>query len=226
MRRLILIVILFAAVAGGYVAVTQSRADAGPELKDIAAVVDSVRDASFPHLKGAEITLHEMHSDYVYLETRFTIPSFLFERRLRYMVTFNPAALARGVPPDGLRAIVAHELAHADYFYSHSRMGLLSLIQLLSARFTVQFERAADLEAISLGYGPGLQLYRTWLYQNVPANRMPEKKANYFSPEEIDAILRAVREDPHVMQTFARCVPRDIMEIQREARNPSGSCDH
>jgi len=49
--------------------------------------------ASFPQLKDAEITVHRLRSDYIYLEARFTFASYFFERRLRYMVLFNPDAL-------------------------------------------------------------------------------------------------------------------------------------
>jgi hypothetical protein len=104
-------------------------------LKAIAPLVDGVRAASFPQLKGAQISLHPMRGDYIYLEGRFTFSSFFLARQLRYMILFNPEAMARPVPPDGLRAIVAHELAHIDYFSRQSRMGLVSLIQLLGAPF-------------------------------------------------------------------------------------------
>ena len=75
----------------------------------------------------------------------------------------------RGVPPVGLRAIIAHELAHIHYYRAQSRMGLLSLGRLLLPTFNTRFERQADLEAIALGYGPGLQEFRKWLYINIPA---------------------------------------------------------
>ena len=193
-------------------------------MKAITPLVDSVRAASFPQLKDAEISFHPMRSNYIYLEGRFTLSSFFLARKLRYMILFNPEAMARQVPPDGLRAIVAHELAHIDYFNRQSRMGLVSLIRLLGAPFAARFERGADLEAIALGYGPGLESYRTWLYRNVPASRMEEKKRDYFSPEEIESILRAARQNPQIMSAFSACVPRGLAEIERESRNPNAPC--
>jgi hypothetical protein len=160
----------------------------------------------------------------VFLETRFTFSSYFFSRRLRYMLSFNRAALARGVPEEGLRAIVAHELAHIDYYQSQSRMGLMGLVRLVSSSFNTRFERTADLETIALGYGPGLQSYRTWLYRNIPPSRMEEKKRDYFSPAEIDAILRVERQNPEVMRTFARCVPLSLADIEREAQQPAAAC--
>ncbi len=197
-------------------------ADSG--FTEISRLIDSVRNASFPQLKDAEITVHDLHSDSVYLETRFTLSSYFFGGKLRYMIQFNREAVNRRVPAEGLRAIIAHELAHIDYFQSQSRMGLAGLVRLISPSFTVSFERKADLETIALGYGPGLEQYRTWLYRNIPRDRIAEKKRDYFSPDEIEAILRAEKQRPGMMRRFAQCVPRNLAEIEDEARNPSVSC--
>ena len=193
-------------------------------MREIGALVESVRAASFPQLKDAHIAIQPMSSDYIYFESRFTLPSLLFQRQLRYQVLYNPAALSRRAPPDGLRAILAHELAHIDYFHRESRMGLVSLVLLLSAPFAARFERAADLEAIWLGYGPGLESYRVWLYRNVPPSRMEEKRRDYFSPEEIEAILRAAQQNPQIMGVFSACVPRGLKEVERLSRDPRAPC--
>jgi integrase len=154
-----------------------------------------------------------MRGDSVYLEGRFTLVSFLFARHLRYLVLFNPEAAARQVPADALEAIMAHELAHIEYYDRRRRIALLGLIRLVRASFTVRFERGADLRAIALGYGPGLESYRRWLYRNIPASRIAQKKRDYFSPEEIEAILRAARDNPQMMDVFTACVPRSLAEI-------------
>lgn len=95
-------------------------------------LVESVRAASYPQLKDVEIAFRPMRSDYIYFESRFTFSSFFFARKLRYMILFNPEVIPRQVPPDGLRAIVAHELPHIDYFNRQSRMGLVNLIQVVT----------------------------------------------------------------------------------------------
>ena len=136
MRRIIPVLLLAGVGIGGYVAFRQSPPESpqtDAAMKAITPLVDSVRAASFPQLKDAEISLHPMRSDYIYLEGRFTFSSFVLGGRLRYMILFNPEAMARQVPPDGLRAIVAHELAHIEYFNRQSRMSLVSLIRLLGA---------------------------------------------------------------------------------------------
>jgi predicted SprT family Zn-dependent metalloprotease len=81
-------------------------------------------------LEDAEITVYDLRSDFDYLQARFTVASF-FTRKLHYMIFFNPEAIRRHVPDDGLRAIVAHELAHINFYESQSRMGLVSLVDLL-----------------------------------------------------------------------------------------------
>jgi len=197
----------------------------GQADRNIAQLVESVRAASYPQLKDEQITLGEMHSDYIYFESRFQFSSF-FSHKLRYLILFNPLAAARQVPREGLRAIAAHELAHIDYYYGQSRMGLVGLVRLVSAPFAARFERGADLEAIALGYGPGLASYRTWLYQNVPPSRMEEKKRDYFSPEEIAAILHAAERNPQVMRKFAACVPRNLAEIMAQSHAPEAPCSN
>ena len=97
-------------------------------------------------------------------------------------------------------------------------------MRLVSAPFAARFERGADLEAIALGYGPGLESFRTWLYRNVPASRMEEKKRDYFSPEEIEAILQAAQRNPRIMAVFSACVPRGLAEIKSESQDPSAPC--
>ena len=100
MRRVLPIVICSALLAGAYVTLRNARAagaEDDPAIRDIAGLVDTVRSASFPQQKGVTITVHEMSSDYVYMESRFTFTSFFFRPRLRYLMLFNRAALARQV---------------------------------------------------------------------------------------------------------------------------------
>jgi len=192
-------------------------------VETIRPLVDSVRRASFPQLADADIGIYRLESDYIYLEARFSVASY-FGRRLHYMVFVNPETFRRGVPVDALRAIVAHELAHINYYQSQSRMGLLSLVRLLVPASNARFERKADLDAIALGYAPGLRSFRLWLYRNIPADRMSEKMRDYYSPEEIDALLMAEGERPGSMSTFIRCVPRNLAEIHEYERAPAGEC--
>jgi hypothetical protein len=189
----------------------------------IAEVIQSVRQASFPRLSRADIAVYDLRSDSDYLQARFTVSSF-FSRKLQYMVFFNQEAIRRQAPAEGLRAIVAHELAHISYYEDQSRMGLLSLVGLLVPSFTTRFERKADLDAIALGYGRGLQTFRVWLYRNIPPAKVADKKRDYYTPEEIEALLRAETSHPGMMSKFHRCVPRNLEQIHEEARAPAAGC--
>jgi hypothetical protein len=192
-------------------------------LADIEKAINDVRHASFPELERADISVYDLHSEFDHLQARFTVSSF-FARKLRYMILFNPEAIRRHVPADGLRAIVAHELAHINYYESQSRMGLLSLALLLLPAFTARFERKADLDAIALGYGPGLEIYRIWLYRNIPREAEAEKKRDYYTPDEIEALLQAETKHPGIMSKFSRCIPRNLAEIAQQEGTPAGDC--
>jgi Zn-dependent protease with chaperone function len=189
----------------------------------IQQMIESVRQASFPLLSRADIAVYDLRSDSDYLQARFTVSSF-FSGKLQYLVFFNQEAIRRQVPADGLRAIVAHELAHISYYEHQSRMGLLSLAGLLVPSFSTRFERKADLDAIALGYGRGLETFRIWLYRNIPPARVASKKRDYYTPEEIEALLRAEMDHPGIMNKFQRCTPRSLAEIDKEVRSPAGDC--
>jgi hypothetical protein len=128
-------------------------------------------------------------------------------------VYVNPRLFELQAPEAGVRAIIAHELAHVLYFKNRNRVQLLGLVRLISKRYTAKFERRSDLKAISLGYGEGLKAYRRWLYGNVPASKLGEKRRNYFSPEEIDAILSASRTRPELLDYWVKQVPLSLDEI-------------
>ena len=207
----------------GLLAAYGDTARAAPPFEGIKQVIQSVRQASFPRLSRADIAVYDLRSDSDYLQARFTVSSF-FSRKLQYLVFFNQEAIRRQVPAEGLRAIVAHELAHISYYEDQSRMGLLSLVGLLVPSFTTRFERKADLDAIVLGYGRGLQTFRIWLYGNIPTATVADKKRDYYTPEEIEALLRAETSYPGMMSMFQRCVPRNLEEINEEARAPAAGC--
>ncbi|HEY7543760.1 MAG TPA: hypothetical protein VID27_02700, partial [Blastocatellia bacterium] len=145
-------------------------------------MVEEIRARSFPELHNAEIQIKTFQSSSDYFRSRFGWPQFFFGR-MRCLLMVNPSVFEQSAPEAGIRAIIAHELAHALYYRERNRLRLIGLIRLASKNFTAQFEREADLQAISRGYGEGLQQYRAWLYQNVPPSRLEEKKRNYFSPE-------------------------------------------
>jgi hypothetical protein len=140
---------------------------------------------------------------------------FLLLMRMRYFVDVNPVLLQCNAPSDGTRAIVAHELAHVVSLSHGNRLRRLGLIRLISERYTVKFERGADLEAIHRGYGDGLKAYRTWVYNHIPPDKLQQKLRTYFSPDEITAIQVKLQERPDLFEYWKRHVPRNLQEIQR-----------
>jgi hypothetical protein len=175
--------------------------------------VREIRGASFPQLAKVDLQLREFHSQADYFRTRFSVPRFLFLQRMRYFVEVNPALFGLEAPPDGICAVLAHELSHVVSLEHGNRIRRLSLVRLLSKSYTAQFERKTDLEAIRRGYGDGLKSYRTWFYAHIPAVALPAKRRNYFSPEEIEAIQRRTQERTDLFASWSKHAPRNLQEI-------------
>ena len=175
-------------------------------------MIDRVISSSYPELEGSDIQVKIFSSRSDYFKARFGYPQYLFTR-MRYLLFVNPRVFEIQAPEEGVRAIIAHELAHLDYFKRRNRVRLVGLVRLTSKGFTARFERWADLKAISLGYGEGLKEYRQWLYRNVPASKLADKQRNYFSPDEIDAILSKARSRPELFEYWLKNVPLNMDQI-------------
>lgn len=184
-------------------------------IEKVRRIVEEVKAASFPQLRNTEIEIKLFDSPSDYFQSRFTFTSFLFAKRLRCLLKVNRNVFADGVPEDGLRAVIAHELGHALYYKSRNRLKLLGLARLICQNFTARFERATDLEAIARDYAGGLKSYRRWLYGRIPANKLAEKKRNYFSPEEIDAIQLKLRLRPDLLKQWRKRPPHSLPEIEK-----------
>jgi hypothetical protein len=135
-------------------------------------------------------------------------------QKMHYIILVNPQFFVKNAPENGIRSILAHELAHVLYYAERSRFELLGLIKLSSKDFAQKFERGADLEAMARGYGEGLIEYRKWLYQNIPPKNLEEKKRNYFSPEEIELMLEILKQSPKALEKWRKNVPRNQTEIK------------
>jgi len=181
------------------------------------ALVESVIVSSFPELSRTDIRLREFQSKSDYFRTRFSVARYLSFTRMRFFIEINPQVFALNAPEEGVRAIIAHELEHVVYLSRRNRLRLLSLARLGSADYKTRFERRADLGAISRGYGSGLRSYREWLYPNIPASAVAEKRRDYFSPEEIELIEVIRRRRPEMLGFWSKHVPRNIDEIRRQA---------
>jgi hypothetical protein len=178
-----------------------------------------VRATSFPELQARVVNSRTFNSSADYFRTRFSISRFLFFRRMHYFVEMNPRIEKGGPAAEGTCAILAHELVHIVRMSEGNRMHLLGLVRLASDSYTARFERSADLEAIRRGYGPGLVVFREWVYKNIPANAVKRKKRNYFSPEEIVAILQATKSKPELFAYWDKHVPLSLEQIESSAKN-------
>jgi len=174
-------------VAGALLAQAQTKA---PEWA--VRLVHDVRSSSFPELLDRDICVRQFAGSPDYFQARFSIWRFLTVRRMRYVIRVNSAAALLAAPEEGKRAIIAHELAHVAYYANGNRLRLFGLIRLASKGFRQRFEKRADVQALQRGYAQGLKQYRIWLYQHVSAGVLQEKRRDYLTPEEIDAIQRKI----------------------------------
>jgi hypothetical protein len=181
-------------------------------------IVSDLRSHSFPEVTQVDIRMRTFHSQADYFRTRFSLARFFSPLRMRYFVEVNPALFRQQAPPDGVCAVLAHELVHGVTLSHGNRIRRLSLVRLLSKGYTAQFERRADLEAIHRGYGDGLKSYRTWVYDHIPPNKLQEKLRNYFSPKEIAAIQMKLQEQPDLFAYWSKHVPSNLGEIQSGGR--------
>ena len=189
-----------------------SAESAARTLDRARVLVKEIISVSYPELKGTAIQIKLFESESDYFKARFGVPQFL-SGRMQYLVFVNPRVFDRGSPDRGVRAILAHELGHVLYFKTRNRLKLLGLVRLASKASTQRFERWADLQAISRGYGEGLKEYRQWVYENIPASKLAAKRLTYFSPEEIDAILFASSARPDLLAYWLRHVPLNLDQI-------------
>lgn len=172
-----------------------------------------IKDA-YPELANTDIRVQTFASKSDYFRTSFSFQRFLFGLKMRYFIKVNPRFLDLNAPDEGIRAILAHELGHVFDFQRKNRLRLFGLIRLTSKNYTARFERWTDLQAISRGYGEGLKAYRLWLYNNIPADKLTEKRRNYFSPEEIELLHAKLKRHPALMKQWLAHVPMNLKEIE------------
>jgi hypothetical protein len=203
--------------ANAGVLVASAGAANGAVPASLQANFNLVRQSTFPELANKVVRSRTFSSSSDYFRTRFSISRFLFLQRMHYFVDMNPRIAASGPSEESVCAILAHELVHIVGMSSGNRIHLLGLARLASGSYTARFERAADLEAIRRGYGPGLITYREWVYKNIPASALRQKKRNYFSPEEITEILRLSQADSSLFAYWKAHVPLSLREINGAA---------
>ena len=199
------------------------NSDSKSEERDVAigvasAMILDVRGTSFSELAHIDLRVRTFRSQSDYLRTRFSFSRFLLLMPMQYFVDVNPALFQEQAPSDGVCAILAHELVHIVSLSRGNRIRRFGLVRLLSKRQTAKFERRTDLEAIHRGYGDGLRSYRKWVYAHISADKLPEKRRNYFSPEEIGAIQILLEKRPELLGYWNAHVPMSLQEVQNGRR--------
>lgn len=184
----------------------------------VSATILEVRRVSFPELAHIDLRVRTFRGHADYLRTRFSLSRFLLLMPMRYFADVNPALFQDQAPSDGVCAILAHELAHFVSLSQGNRIRRFGLVRLLSKRQTAKFERRTDLEAIHRGYGDGLRSYRMWVYTHIPSDKLSEKRRNYFSPEEIEAIQILLEKRPELFGYWNAHVPMNLQEVHNARR--------
>ena len=174
-----------------------------------------IAQKSFPEIKTKKIKVETFKSKTSFFKAQFSMLRYLTLQRMRHLLFVNPLVFEKEAPPEGIRSIIAHELAHISYYTRKNRIELLGLSRLSSNGFTAKFERKADLEAIDRGYGKGLIVYREWLYNNIDQKEIFGKKRNYFTPRELKVILEVLKKKPAMIDVWKKNVPLNLEEIEK-----------
>lgn len=196
-------------------ACSRQSVSSGEAVDRIRELLSEVVNTSFPEMSKHIIQIKTLRSRATYFETRFSISRYLAFRGMRIIMSVNPCVFELGAPIDGIRAIIAHELGHADYYLKKNFFELVSLVRLVKGKSAADFERKTDLAAIGRGYGLGLIEYRQWLYRNIPQQNVAQKKRNYFTPEEIALLIPAMASRTDLLGELSKRVPRNIEELRR-----------
>jgi hypothetical protein len=191
-----------------FVGLVSAQTDAVEKTQKMVAEIVA---KSYPELQNESIEVKQFESESDYFQSRFSFGRFLTFRRMKYIIFVNPKVYELNAPESGVRAILAHEVGHILYYSRKNRLQLLGLVNLSTKGFTRTFERRTDLEAIKRGYGEGLIAYRIWLYEHIPLKNVDAKKRDYFTPEEIAAIVKR----PENIDYWQKHVPKSLADINK-----------
>ncbi len=190
---------------------------ASPEVRERVARAVATVLSTYPTLSGARIALREISERTFFFAATKALTSLFADE---YELKFNPRVFELGLSQAALEAIVAHELAHVQVYKTE---GIAGLVKTGLANWGREpqsgprIERAADLQAIARGFGPGLAEYREWVYRQLesPAD-VSVKKKTYFTPAEIVAIDAARLERPQLMTKWLAHPPASLAEIEAD----------
>ena len=155
----------------------------------VSLLVNELHQESFPEVRPETISYGQFSSEKVFLRVN-PDPGSLFGKE-SYVLHINSKLLEalknKTLSRIALKAILAHELCHIVDYQDRSPAQLLQVgwNELLDQQ--AEYERSIDLAAFERGYAAGIAEFRTWLYRNIPSSALAIKKANYYTPTEIEA---------------------------------------
>jgi hypothetical protein len=176
----------------------------------------------FPELEGRQIVLGRLEEETVFFQSSFTPASALQglfdDRPLTYSIEANPRAFAAGIPPDALRGVLGHELAHTlDYELRTDagveKLRLVALLPLVLSPSSNDWERRTDLVAVDRGFGEGLLRYRAWQFRLLSREAVREKRSIYYGPLELSLLIDVKARCPAVFASFLSKAPGSAREI-------------
>lgn len=158
-------------------------------LKQFESQVTEVKDKYFPEFKDLSIIVGTFKSDEYFLQAQPKIKSLFKKRSKRvYEVKLNTKLLACPPTPQGLEAILVHELEHIrDYtVWSSKKIVKHALQYSFNCDLRIGYERMTDLRVLNHGLHDGLIDYRHWVYSKLSQKKLKAKRLIYLTPEEIE----------------------------------------
>lgn len=160
-----------------------------PRANEFRLIVENLLETKFTELKNKKIEIRKFKNQDRYFFYTFAEDVLHPFKRRTYIVRVNEKIMNNPPDRDALEAILAHELQHlTDY----SKMNIFQLGYLVfqyeflkNPKYIQKYERQTDRNVIAKGFEKGLMKYRIWLYKHIPADEIPKKKKNYYTPEEI-----------------------------------------
>lgn len=183
------------------------------KLEEVGAILDDLIETSYPELSGIRYVLYTFKAKTIRFRSNVRIPSLFFGKRV-YRIGVNRSVLSDPPPPNALRAVLAHELAHTLYYHQRTRGQVIKTTRIFfNKQAQIDFELATDLEAARRGYAAGLAAYRTWIQP-----RLPKKNGGYGSKyyEAGDFVLlgQIARAEPDLLLRWQGDPPRNTAGIK------------
>ncbi|MCB9554704.1 MAG: hypothetical protein H6707_01290 [Deltaproteobacteria bacterium] len=197
-------------------------------LRDLAhakRLVDGVIARSMPELSGrVSVRAFSHRADHFRAQPRWW--SLLPFVKTRYVVCVNLRATAevsgcRALSVKGAEGVIAHELVHLRDMASGWR-GMGRVIgALFSRKKEIVNEHRTDLQAVALGYGKGLAVFRHWISRRLAPKALDIKRQTYYFPTEIAALERLLKQQPALLVELDRSPPISLAEVEALVRRLS-----